>query len=389
MRDEAEIRGHRRTYIGALPGRIIQGIKRADSNNPVFMLDEIDKIGTDFRGDPASALLEVLDPEQNNSFSDHYLEVPFDLSKVMFITTANILETIPRPLLDRMEVLRLPGYIVEEKVQIARRYLVPRQKEENGLKKGQIQINIRVIGKIITEYTREAGVRNLEREIGTCCRKVARMIAEGKVDKVTITPETLADYLGPKKFFSEVAGRKDEVGVATGLAWTWVGGDILFVEANIMQGSKGLVLTGQLGDIMKESAQAAFSYIRSHAEDYDIPQNFFEKKDIHIHIPEGATPKDGPSAGVTLATALVSLFTKRPVKQNVAMTGEITLRGKVLPVGGIKEKVLAARRSGINRVILPLKNKKDLEDIPENVRGKMNFYFVEWLNEVFKLTLRK
>jgi len=389
MRDEAEIRGHRRTYIGALPGRIIQGIKRADSNNPVFMLDEIDKIGTDFRGDPASALLEVLDPEQNNSFSDHYLGVPFDLSKVMFITTANILETIPRPLLDRMEVLRLPGYIVEEKVQIARRYLVPRQKEENGLKKGQIQINIRVIGKIITEYTREAGVRNLEREIGTCCRKVARMIAEGKVDKVTITPETLADYLGPKKFFSEVAGRKDEVGVATGLAWTWVGGDILFVEATTMQGSKGLVLTGQLGDIMKESAQAAFSYIRSHAEDYDIPQNFFEKKDIHIHIPEGATPKDGPSAGVTLATALVSLFTKRPVKQNIAMTGEITLRGKVLPVGGIKEKVLAARRSGINRVILPLKNKKDLEDIPENVRGKMNFYFVEWLNEVFKLTLRK
>lgn len=388
MRDEAEIRGHRRTYIGSLPGRIIQGIKRVGSNNPVFMLDEIDKVGTDFRGDPASALLEVLDPEQNNTFSDHYLEVSFDLSKVMFITTANVLETIPSPLRDRMEMLRLPGYIMEDKVEIARRYLIPRQKEENGLKKGQIRFTHRAIQKIISEYTREAGVRNLEREIGTCCRKVARMIAEGEGKKATINPETVSTFLGPQKFFSEVAQRRDEVGVATGLAWTPVGGVILFVEATLMPGGKGLVLTGQLGDVMKESAQAALSFIRSHAEGLDISVDFFKKKDIHIHIPEGATPKDGPSAGVTLATALASLLTEKPVKHNLAMSGEITLRGKVLPVGGIKEKVLAARRSGINRVILPKQNEKDLEEIPENVREKMTFYFVEWLDEVFELTLK-
>ncbi len=388
IRDEAEIRGHRRTYIGSLPGRIIQGIKKAESNNPVFMLDEIDKVGTDFRGDPASALLEVLDPEQNHSFSDHYLEVSFDLSKVMFITTANVLDTIPRPLMDRMEVLRLPGYIDMEKAEIAKRYLIPRQKKENGLKKGVIQFSKSVVRKMINEYTREAGVRNLEREIGTCCRKVARMIAEGKEKKMLITPENLSTFLGPQKFFSEVAQRKDEVGIATGLAWTPVGGVILFVEATVMPGSKGLVLTGQLGDVMKESAQAALSFIRSHAKDLDIQEDFFKNQDVHIHIPEGATPKDGPSAGVTLATALASLLTKRAVKHDLAMTGEITLRGKVLPVGGIKEKVLAARRSGIRQVILPRLNEKDLKEIPENVRGKITFYFVEWLNEVFDLTLK-
>ena len=388
MRDEAEIRGHRRTYIGALPGRIIQGIKRAGSNNPVFMLDEIDKVGTDFRGDPASALLEVLDPEQNNSFSDHYLEVPFDLSKVMFITTANVLETIPGPLLDRMELLRLPGYIDVEKLEIAKKYLIPRQKDENGLKRGQIRFTPAAIRKIISEYTKEAGLRNLEREIGTCCRKVARMIAEHKAEKYTVTPETLPELLGPRKFFSELAQHTDSVGVATGMAWTPVGGVILFVEATAMPGGKGLVLTGQLGDVMKESAQAALSFIRAHAEEYGIPADFFKKTDIHVHIPEGATPKDGPSAGVTMATALASLLTRRPIKHDLAMTGEITLRGKVLPVGGIKEKVLAAKRSGINKVILPKLNEKDLEEIPENVRSKMSFYFVEWLDDVFKLTLR-
>jgi ATP-dependent Lon protease len=389
MRDEAEIRGHRRTYIGSLPGRIIQGIKKANSNNPVFMLDEIDKVGTDFRGDPASALLEVLDPEQNISFSDHYLEVSFDLSKVFFITTANVLDTIPRPLLDRMEVLRLPGYIEEEKLQIAKQYLIPRQIEENGLKKGQIKFSDKVIRKIIAEYTREAGVRNLEREIGSCCRKMARMIAEGKKYNVAVEPDNLSTFLGPRKFFSELAQRKAEIGVATGLAWTQVGGEILFVEATSMTGGKGLVLTGQLGDVMKESAQAALSFIRSHAADYQIPDDFFSKADIHIHIPEGATPKDGPSAGVTLATALVSLLTGRPVKPDIAMTGEITLRGKVLPVGGIKEKVLAAKRSGINKVILPKLNEKDLEEIPEHIRKTMTFTFVEWLSEVFDLALNK
>jgi ATP-dependent Lon protease len=388
MRDEAEIRGHRRTYIGSLPGRIIQGIKKAGSNNPVFMLDEIDKVGTDFRGDPASALLEVLDPEQNNSFSDHYLEVSFDLSKVMFITTANILETIPRPLLDRMEVIRLPGYIDEEKLEIAKKYLIPRQKQENGLRGGQIRFTVASIKRLISDYTREAGVRNLEREIGACCRKIARRIAEEKAEKVQISPEQVIELLGPRKYFSEMAQRKDTIGVATGLAWTPVGGVILFVEATLMSGGKGMVLTGQMGDVMKESAQAALSYIRSHAKELGIPENFFEKMDIHIHIPEGATPKDGPSAGITLATALVSLLTKKPVKHNLAMTGEITLQGKVLPVGGIKEKVLAAYRAGINKVILPILNRKDMEEIPENVRDKMTFHFVEYLDDVFKLTMK-
>ncbi|MFH1943122.1 MAG: endopeptidase La [bacterium] len=389
MRDEAEIRGHRRTYIGSLPGRIIQGVKRAGSNNPVFMLDEIDKVGTDFRGDPASALLEVLDPEQNNSFSDHYLEVAFDLSKVMFITTANVLETIPSPLLDRMEVIRLPGYIDEEKLEIAKKYLIPRQREENGLKKGRIRFTDSAVRKIISEYTREAGLRNLEREIGTCCRKVARRIAEGKDQKVAVKPETVAELLGPKKFFSEVAQRKDEIGVATGLAWTPVGGVIMFVEATSMPGGKGLVMTGQLGEVMKESAQAAFSFIRSHAKELGIDNDFFKETDIHVHIPEGATPKDGPSAGVTLATALVSLLSGRPVRHDMAMTGEITLRGKVLPVGGIKEKVLAATRSGIRQVILPKHNEKDLAEIPDHIRKKMTFHFVDWLDEVFALTMKK
>jgi ATP-dependent Lon protease len=387
MHDEAEIRGHRRTYIGALPGRIIQGIKRSGVNNPVFMLDEIDKVGTDFRGDPASALLEVLDPEQNNSFSDHYLEVSFDLSKVLFIATANVLDTIPRPLLDRMEVLRLPGYITEEKIEIAKRYLVPRQIEENGLKRGQIRFAESAIKRIVGDYTREAGLRNLEREIGSCCRKVARMIAEDRVRKVTVKPESLVEFLGPRKFFSEIAGRKDEIGVATGLAWTAVGGVILFVEATSMNGGKGLVLTGQLGDVMKESAQAALSFLRSNTGRYGVPDDYFQNRDIHIHIPEGATPKDGPSAGVTLATSLVSLVTDRPVRRDFAMTGEITLRGKVLPVGGIKEKVLAARRAGIVKVIMPKLNEKDLIEIPDEIRNEMKFYFVEWLDEAFDLTL--
>ena len=389
MRDEAEIRGHRRTYIGSLPGRIIQGVKKAGSNNPVFMLDEIDKVGMDFRGDPASALLEVLDPEQNNEFSDHYLEVAFDLSKVMFITTANVLDTIPRPLLDRMEVLRLPGYIEDEKLEIAKKYLIPRQREENGLKQNQIRFTDKAVRKLISDYTREAGLRNLEREIGSCCRKVARQIAENKITRYTVKNSAVADLLGPRKFFSEVAQRKDDVGVATGLAWTSVGGVILFVEATAMTGSKGLVLTGQLGDVMKESAQAALSYIRSHSEKYKIEADFFQKTDLHIHIPEGATPKDGPSAGVTLATAITSLLTGRPVKHDIAMTGEITLRGKVLAVGGIKEKVLAAKRSGIDQVILPRLNEKDLQDIPENIRNTMTFFLVEWLDEVFDLTLKK
>lgn len=388
MRDEAEIRGHRRTYIGALPGRIIQGIKKSGSNNPVFMLDEIDKVGTDFRGDPASALLEVLDPEQNADFSDHYLECAFDLSKVMFITTANMLDTIPRPLLDRMEVLRLPGYILEDKIQIAQKYLVPRQREENGLKASQIRFSKTVLKKIISEYTREAGLRNIEREIGSCCRKVARQIAEGKIEKMVMTPEKVVELLGPRKFFSEVAQRKDEVGVATGLAWTPVGGEILFVESTLMPGSKQLSLTGKLGDVMKESAHAAFSFIRSNSAKYDISDDFFNKMDIHVHVPEGATPKDGPSAGVTMATSLVSLLTKQKIRHDMAMTGEITLRGKVLPVGGIKEKVLAAKRAGISKVILPKLNEKDLEEIPEPIRKTISFYPVEWLDEVFELVLK-
>ncbi len=389
VRDEAEIRGHRRTYIGALPGRIIQGIRNAGSNNPVFMLDEVDKLGMDFRGDPSSALLEVLDPEQNNSFVDHYLDVPFDLSKVMFITTANLLDPIPSALRDRMEVLELPGYVEEEKLLIAKKYLIPRQLKAHGLKKSQLKIEDDAVLRIVREYTREAGLRNLEREIANICRRVAMWIVEGKTKKEKVTAERIPEFLGPPRFFLDVAERIKEPGVATGLAWTPVGGDILFIEASKMRGNKNLILTGQLGDVMKESAQAALSYIRAHATEYGLAPDFFERYDIHIHVPAGAIPKDGPSAGVTIATALLSLLTEIPVRNDLAMTGEITLRGKVLPVGGIKEKVLAAKRAGISRVIMPAKNKKDLEEIPEKARKDMEFFFVEELDEVFRLALRE
>jgi ATP-dependent Lon protease len=382
VRDEAEIRGHRRTYVGALPGRIIQGIKKAGSHNPLFMLDEIDKLGMDFRGDPSSALLEVLDPEQNFSFSDHYLEVPFDLSQVMFITTANILDTIPPALRDRMEILDLSGYTEEEKVMIAHKYLVPRQIEAHGLKPEDLHFADDAIQSIISNYTREAGLRNLEREIATVCRGVAKEFAQGKTEPVKITQEMLHSFLGSIKFFSEIAERTSVPGVATGLAWTPTGGEILFVEATKMKGNKSLTLTGSLGDVMKESAQAALSYIRSKAEELGIPEDFFEKNDLHLHVPAGAIPKDGPSAGVTLFTALTSLLTNRPVRNDVAMTGEITLRGLVLPVGGIKEKVLAAKRAGINKIILPKKNENNLEEIPENIKKGMEFFLVENMAQV-------
>lgn len=388
VHDEAEIRGHRRTYIGALPGRIIQGLKTAGSNNPIFMLDEVDKIGQDFRGDPASALLEVLDPEQNFSFSDHYLDVAFDLSKVMFITTANILYTIPSALRDRMEVIDLSGYIEEDKIQIATKYLLPRQLEENGLKRKNISFQKSALRKIIQGHTREAGVRNLERQIANVCRKVARDVATGKTEKQTITGKNLVDYLGPEKFYSEVKERTAQSGVATGLAWTPTGGDVLFIEVSQMPGAKGLILTGQLGDVMKESAQAALSYIRSRSEDFKLSDDFFAKRDLHIHVPAGAIPKDGPSAGVTLTTALVSLLVNKPIRNDIAMTGEITLRGKVLPVGGIKEKMLAARRAGIKNVILPEKNKDDLDEIPENAKKGMTFYPVNSLEQVFELAIK-
>lgn len=388
VRDEAEIRGHRRTYVGALPGRIIQGIRKAGSSNPIFMLDEVDKLGADFRGDPSSALLEVLDPEQNHSFSDHYLEVPYDLSRVMFITTANVLEAIPAPLRDRMEVLELPGYTLEEKVMIAKQYIIPRQLEAHGLKGDAISFDTKAIEKIIKEYTREAGVRNLEREIAAICRAVASEHAAGRAKKVTVKPTSLTGYLGQPKFYSEVAERTAQAGVATGLAWTPVGGDILFVEATKMPGKKSLTLTGQLGDVMKESAQAALSFIRANAEKLGVEPDFFEKYDIHVHVPAGAIPKDGPSAGITILAALLSLLTNRPVRPDVAMTGEITLRGMVLPVGGIKEKVLAAHRAGIHTVILPEKNRKDLEEVPEKVRKEMRFHFIKRMDEIAHLALR-
>jgi ATP-dependent Lon protease len=388
IRDEAEIRGHRRTYIGALPGRIIQMIKEAGTANPVFMLDEIDKIGSDFRGDPSSALLEALDPQQNNDFVDHYLDVKFDLSRVMFITTCNVLYNMPPALLDRMEVIELPGYISEEKVQIAKHYLIPRQIEENGLKKSQIKFRSDTVTHVINNYTDEAGVRNLERELARICRKVARGFAEGNGQVQTITVEDVPKYLGPPKAFQERAGIKDEVGIATGLAWTQAGGEILFIESTAMKGGKNLTLTGQLGEVMRESAQAALSYIRTHAKRFNIDPEFFRKYDIHIHVPSGSVPKDGPSAGVTIATSLLSLLSNQPVRFDVAMTGEISLRGRILPVGGIKEKVLAARRAGINRVILPHRNEKDLLDVPEKIRSKMSFVFVEKLSDVFDFALR-
>jgi len=387
VHDEAEIRGHRRTYIGALPGRIIQGIKRAGSNNPIFMLDEIDKVGMDFRGDPSSALLEVLDPEQNFSFSDHYIEVAFDLSKVMFIATANLVDPIPPALKDRMEMLELPGYTEEDKIRIAQQFLIPKQLQEHGLTPEQLQFSEGAIQHIISSYTREAGVRNLEREIAAICRGVAREIVEGKVQTKVIDQSIVHEYLGPVKYFSEVAERTSRPGVATGLAWTPSGGDILFIEATKMRGKGNLNLTGQLGEVMKESAHAALSYIRSCARRLGIDEEFFEKHDIHVHVPAGAIPKDGPSAGVTIYTALVSLLTNTRVRNDVAMTGEITLRGLVLPVGGIKEKVLAAKRAGINKVILPEKNKKDLEEIPQAIRNEMEFYFVKEMDEVTQIAL--
>lgn len=389
VRDEAEIRGHRRTYVGALPGRIIQSIRRAESNNPVFMLDEIDKVGSDFRGDPSSALLEVLDPEQNFSFQDHYLDVPFDLSKVMFITTANILDTIPPALRDRMEVIGLLGYSQDEKVKIATRYLIPRQRKEHGLKSSQISFTPGAIRKIISGYTREAGLRNLEREIASVCRGVATRVAEGDVDSVKIKVINISRYLGPERFMPESNERTLTPGVAIGLAWTQTGGEILFIEATSMSGKKGLTLTGQLGDVMKESATAALSFVRRNAKNLSIPEDFFDHLDIHIHIPAGAIPKDGPSAGVTMLTALTSLLTDRTVKKDLAMTGEITLRGQVLPVGGIKEKVLAAHRAGIKTLILPKQNEKDLEDIPKKIQREITFHFPDKMMDVIKAALEK
>ena len=387
VRDEAEIRGHRRTYVGALPGRIIQGMRRAESNNPVFMLDEIDKVGSDFRGDPSAALLEVLDPEQNTCFTDHYLDVAFDLSHVMFITTANILETIPPALRDRLEVIELPGYTLDEKIRIARRYLIPRQIEANGLKPEQIRIMRSAIARIVTGYTREAGVRNLEREIASVCRSVACQIAAGDIEKATVAVRDLHRILGPVRVTDEADVRTAKPGVVRGLAWTPVGGDILFVESTSMKGKGGLTLTGQLGDVMKESATAALSFIRTNAEQLGIAKDFFEGTDIHIHVPSGAIPKDGPSAGVTMLTSLTSLLTNKTVKRDLAMTGEITLRGLVLPVGGIKEKVLAAHRAGVRTIILPKWNRKDLEEVPAKVKKEITFHFVDEMMEVLRIAL--
>jgi ATP-dependent Lon protease len=382
IRDEAEIRGHRRTYIGSLPGRIIQGLKRAGTKNPVLILDEIDKVGTDFRGDPSSALLEVLDPEQNHAFSDHYLEVPFDLSKVFFITTANVLDTIPPALKDRMEILRLPGYTEEEKLEIAKAHIVRRQIEGHGLTADTIEFEESGLRTIINDYTREAGVRNLDREIANVCRKVARRVVEGDSGKIVLTGERIHEFLGPARFFREIAERTDRSGVAIGLAWTSFGGEILFVESTRMRGRGKVTITGRLGDVMRESALAALSWIRSNAKALGVDDGLFDRSDFHIHVPAGATPKDGPSAGVTLTVSLVSLLSGLPVPSDLAMTGEITLRGKVLPVGGIKEKVIAAKSAGIKTVILPDKNEKDLEDVSPAVRDALTFRFVTEIEAV-------
>lgn len=384
VKDESEIRGHRKTYIGAMPGRIIAGIKTAGTRNPVFLLDEIDKLSSDMRGDPASALLEVLDPAQNSTFRDRYLEVPYDLSKVLFITTANSLDTIPRPLLDRMEVIELNGYTQEEKREIAKRYLVDKRRSLNGLKKEQLTITDEAIDEIINGYTLEAGVRSLERNIDAVCRKAAVMLASGEVENLTVTAQSISDLLGAKRYDRDNYISSDEVGAATGLAWTSVGGTTLTIEVSAMHGKGDILLTGKLGDVMKESARAAISYIRANSQAYGIDSQTFETTDIHIHVPEGATPKDGPSAGITMATAILSAFTGKPVKSSVAMTGEITLRGKVLPIGGLKEKALAAYRVGVKDVIIPAENKKDLEEIPENVREKLHFIPVTDVDAVFK-----
>ncbi|MEW6487929.1 MAG: endopeptidase La [Thermodesulfobacteriota bacterium] len=388
VKDEAEIRGHRRTYVGAMPGRIVQGLKKAGARNPVFMLDEIDKIGQDFRGDPASALLEVLDPAQNSTFEDHYLNVPFDLSKVMFICTANFIDPIPPALLDRMEMIHLSGYTREEKLHIARRYLVPRQMEEQGIDARHIDFSDDAVNLLIDQYTREAGLRNLEREVANLCRKVARKVAEGRVKKYAITRRNLHRYLGPPRFLPEAEVEDDQVGVATGLAWTQAGGEILHVEVTTMKGAPKLILTGQLGDVMKESAQAALSCARSMAKDLGVAEDFFDQREIHLHVPAGAIPKDGPSAGVTMASALVSIMTGRPLDHTVGMTGEITLRGRVLPIGGVKEKCLAAMRAGLKKVILPERNRKDLEEFPPKLKKALRFHLVQTLDEVLAVALR-
>ncbi|MNO34861.1 Lon protease 1 [compost metagenome] len=387
VRDEAEIRGHRRTYVGAMPGRIIQGMKTAGSINPVFLLDEIDKMAADFRGDPSAALLEVLDPEQNNTFSDHFVELPFDLSNVMFVTTANTVHNIPRPLLDRMEMLYIPGYTELEKLQIASRYLLPKQRKNHGLEDAQLSIEDDTLLKIVREYTRESGVRNLEQQIAALCRKAAKLIVSGEKEQVSILPAEVKDYLGASKYRYGMAELEDQIGTVTGLAWTEVGGDTLLIEVTVVQGTGKLTLTGQLGDVMKESAQAAFSYTRSKAGELGLAPDFHEKNDIHIHIPEGAIPKDGPSAGITIATALISALTKRYVSKDVAMTGEITLRGRVLPIGGLKEKSLAAHRAGYKKILLPKDNERDLKDIPESVRSDVEFVPVSHMDQVLKHAL--